>query len=175
MLSLTTEPPACGCVLWHVTFSVVINKDILLWNAILESNTNSLCLQSHPDLSSAMFESRPRRQDDDNPAKPQRENQLFISYGDEGTTAPRLFVSPASLRRHSTASLIWGWLTGLFWIRSLFCHASSHPTSSYSIFPDRFLPQTLSVCQTLFERSAAYVLHRHELLQLTHTAAFCIS
>lgn len=171
MLHLATEPPA---VLWHVTFSLLINKDILLWNTILESNTNSLCLQSHPDFSSAMFESRPRRQDDDNPEKPPRENQLFIDCGDEGTTAPRLFVSPASLRRHSMGSLIWGWLTGLFWIRSLFCHASSHPTSSYSIFLDQFLLRTLSVCQTLFEWSLTYVLHRHKLLPLTHTAAFSI-
>lgn len=47
-----------------------------------------------------MFESRPSRQNDDNPEKPQGENQLLIDCGDEGTTAPRLFVSPASLRWH---------------------------------------------------------------------------
>lgn len=151
---------------------MIINKDILLWNTISESNTDSLCLQSHPDLSSAMFESRPSRQDDDNPEKPLGENQRFIDCGDEGTTAPRLFVSPASLRLHSTGSLIWGWLTGLFWIRSLFCHASFHPTSSYSIFLDRFRLRTLSVCQTLFKWSLTYVLHCHKLLPLTDAATF---
>lgn len=101
----------------------------------------SLCLHSHPDLSSAMSDCCPGRHNDENPPpKNDKFNCCHLVCGIRSSscfsldvsTLVRLCVPPQSVHSR-TGSVIWGWVTNLLWIRIVFWHTSSHLTLYVSV------------------------------------------